>query len=157
MTEASMPPSPSVVVIRHARERISKCSLRHLHDRPGFTFHKAIKGFEFDATGYLELAVDAEPLSITDRDHPLLLLDSTWRLLGELRGCVTGATIRRSIPGAVKTAYPRTSRYYEDPDGGLASIEALYVALQVLGYHDPTLLNGYHWKDEFLAGYENNA
>lgn len=139
------------MVIRHARERISKCSLRHLHDRPGFTFHKAIKHFEFDATGYLELAVDAEPLSIADRDHPLLILDSTWRLLAELRGCVTGETIRRSIPGQVQTAYPRSSRNYPDPDGGLASIEALYIATKILGYEDETLLDGYHWKDEFLA------
>ncbi len=141
---------PKVVIIRHAREKISKCSLRHLHDRPGFTFHKAIKGFEFDATDYLELAVDAEPLSIDDRDRPLLLLDSTWRLLAELRQCVTGKTLRRSIPAGVQTAYPRTSRNYEDPVGGLASVEALFVALELLGQRDESLLDAYHWKREFL-------
>lgn len=157
MTESSTPQPPEVVIIRHARERISKCSLRHLHDRPGFTFHKAIKQFEYDASGYLELAVDAEPLTIADQGRPLLLLDSTWRLLDELRNCVTGETIRRSIPSQVKTAYPRSSRYYEDPDGGLASIEALYVALTVLGYEDETLLDGYHWKDEFLSGYRTRT
>ena len=98
--------------------------------------------------------MDAPPLSSADRGCPLLLLDSTWRLLAELRGCVTGDTIRRSIPGDVQTAYPRTSRYYEDPTGGLASVEALYVALKILGYDDPTLLDGYHWQEEFLARYQ---
>ena len=151
------PQHPTVVVIRHARERISKCSLPHLHDRPGFQFHKAIKQFEFDATGYIELSVDAQPLSIADQGLPLLVLDSTWRLLDELRGCVTGDTIRRSIPRGVQTAYPRTSRYYDDPDGGLASVEALYVALSILGHDDVSLLDGYHWKDEFLARYQDES
>ena len=40
---------------------------------------------------------------------------------------------------------------YDDPPQGLASIEALYVAMKVLGFDDPSLLDGYHWKDEFLA------
>lgn len=140
-----------VEIIRHARERVSKCSLRHLHERPGFRFHKATKEFRFDAAGHLELAVDAPPLSIADADHPLLLLDSTWRLLPELRGHVHGDTIRRSIPGALRTAYPRVSRNFPDPTGGLASVEALYVALKILGHEDESLLDGYHWRSEFLA------
>lgn len=140
-----------VVIIRHARERISKCSLRHLHGRPGFTFLKATKDFRFDATDYLELAVDAEPLSPADRGGPLLLLDSTWRLLPELRAQLDGVTIRRSIPTGIPTAYPRVSRNFPDPPGGLASIEALYVALRILGTDDPSILDSYHWRDEFLA------
>ena len=39
----------------------------------------------------------------------------------------------------------------EDPVEGLASVEALYVAKRLLGDDDPSLLDGYHWKDEFLA------
>ncbi len=140
-----------VVVIRHPRERISKCSLRHLHGRPGFTFLKATKDFRFDATGYLELTVDAEPLGPADAGRPLLILDSTWRLLDDLRSCVDGETVRRSIPAGIATAYPRVSRNHPDPPGGLASVEALYVALRILGHDDPSVLDGYHWKDEFLA------
>ena len=59
-------------MIRHPRERISKCSLRFLHDRPEMTFHRATKGFRFVATGYTLLAVDAPPLSPADagrRNH----------------------------------------------------------------------------------------
>lgn len=140
-----------VTVIRHPRERISKCSLRFLHDRENFTFHKATQGFRFDASGFLLLSVDAPPLSPSDHGTPLLLLDSTWRWLPQLEGCVDGDPIRRSIPGDVRTAYPRVSRVFDDPERGLASIEALYVALRLLGEDDPSLLDGYHWKDQFLA------
>lgn len=140
-----------IVVIRHPRERISKCSLRFLHDRPGFTFFKATEDFRFDATGHIELAVDAAPLSPTDAGHPLLILDSTWRLLDDLHSHLEGETVRRSIPAGIATAYPRVSRNYPDPPGGLASIEALYVALKILGHDDPSILEDYHWKDEFLS------
>lgn len=143
-----------VTVIRHPRERISKCSLRWLHDRPGFEFLKMTDGFRFDATGFLLLAVDAPPLDGADAGHPLLLLDSTWRWLPQLEECLDGAPIRRSIPGDVRTAYPRVSRVYDDPDRGLASVEALYVALRTLGEDDPSILDGYHWKNEFLATLE---
>jgi len=138
-------------VIRHPRERISKCSLRFLHDRPEMTFLKATKAFRFDATGYTILAVDAPPLSTADAGRPLLLLDSTWRWLPQLFECLDGEPVRRSIPGDVVTAYPRVSQTFEDPAGGLASVEALYLARRLLGDDDETLLDGYHWKAQFLA------
>jgi pre-rRNA-processing protein TSR3 len=83
--------------------------------------------------------------------HPLLLLDSTWRWLPQLAAAVRGTPIARSIPGVLRTAYPRTSRVFEDPAAGLASIEALYVARKLLGDDDPSLLDGYHWREPFLA------
>lgn len=141
-------------VIRHPKERISKCSLRFLHDRPEMTFLRARPGFLFDATGFLLLAVDAPPLSPADRGHPLLLLDSTWRWLPQLLACLHGTPIPRSIPGDLRTAYPRVSKVFDDPTAGLASIEALYVARRLLGDDDPGLLDGYHWKVQFLAQLE---
>jgi pre-rRNA-processing protein TSR3 len=143
--------TPSVVVIRHPKERIAKCSLRFLHDRPGFRFFKAREGFQFDGTGHLLLAIDAPPLTRADAGAPLLLLDSTWRYLPQLVAAVTGTPIRRSLPRTLVTAYPRVSRTFTDPPAGLASIEALYAALRILGHDDPTLLDGYHWRDAFLA------
>ncbi|MEC8653744.1 MAG: hypothetical protein VYA51_11470 [Planctomycetota bacterium] len=137
-------------VIRHLKERISKCSLRFLHDRPEMTFLRGKPDLRFDATGFLLLAVDAPPLSIDDAGKPLLLLDSTWRWLAQLQDCVIGEPVRRSIPGGLRTAYPRVSKVFDDPAGGLASIEALYVARKVLGDDDPALLDGYHWKEDFL-------
>ena len=149
-----MIPIPTTV-IRHPKERISKCSLRFLHERPEMTFLRAKKGFSFDATGFTLLAVDAPPLSGADADRPLLLLDSTWRYLPDLTACLVGEGVPRSIPGGVVTAYPRVSKVFEDPTTGLASVEALYVARRLLGDDDPTLLDGYHWKEPFLASIES--
>jgi len=143
--------SIATTVIRHPKERIAKCSLRFLHERPEMTFLRANRGFTFDATGFTVLAVDAPPLSPADSGRPLLLLDSTWRYLPELSACLLGEGTPRSIPAGVHTAYPRVSKVFDDPAAGLASIEALYVARKLLGDDDPSLLDGYHWKDAFLA------
>ncbi len=40
---------------------------------------------------------------------------------------------------------------FEDPTGGLASVEALYAAKRLLGDDDPDVLEGYHWREAFLA------
>jgi pre-rRNA-processing protein TSR3 len=149
-----MTPVP-VTVIRHPKERISKCSLRFLHERPGFTFLRASPGFTFDARGFTLLAIDAPVLTAADAGRPLLVLDSTWRWLPKLRACLRGEPVPRSIPPGIVTAYPRTSRLFEDPPGGLASIEALYVALRILGTDDPSLLDGYHWRTAFLAQFRS--
>jgi len=150
-----MRPIPTTV-IRHPKEKIRKCSLRFLHERPEMTFLRGNPGFVFDASGFTLLAVDAEPLSTKDNERPLLLLDSTWRWLPQLLACVSGEPIRRSIPGNVRTAYPRISKVFEDPEAGLASIEALYLARKLLGDDDPTLLDGYHWKDQFLQSLQQS-
>lgn len=140
-----------VTVIRHVKERISKCSLRFLHDRPEFTFLRAKPGFTFDATGFLVLAVDAPVLSEADAGRPLLLLDSTWRYLPGLAACLRGEPLRRGLPASIVTAYPRVSRVFDDPTAGLASVEALYAAKRLLGDDDPDVLTGYHWREAFLA------
>ena len=145
----------ATTVIRHPKERISKCSLRFLHDRPEMTFLKGKPELEFDATGFVLLAVDAPPLSLADEGRPLLLLDSPWRWLPQISARLQGDPIHRSIPGGLRTAYPRVSKVFDDPTGGLASIEALYVARKLLGDNDPELLHGYHWKDEFLTIVKN--
>jgi len=150
-----MKPIPTTV-IRHPKERISKCSLRFLHGRPEMTFLRAKPGWRFDATGFTLLAVDAPPLSPDDAGRPLLLLDSTWRWLPQLMACLHGEPVRRSIPGGLETAYPRTSKVFEDPAGGLASIEALYVARRLLGDEDASLLEGYHWREAFLRQLAGN-
>lgn len=138
-------------VIRHWKERIAKCSLRFLHARPEMTFVRARPGGTFDGTGFTLLAVDAPALSPADAGRPLLLLDATWRWLPVLRSGVTGAVVERSIPPGLTTAYPRTSKLFDDPAAGLASVEALYAARALLGDDDPSLLEGYHWREAFLA------
>jgi pre-rRNA-processing protein TSR3 len=56
----------------------------------------------------------------------------------------------RSLPPELQTAYPRKSKIFEDPQNGLASIEALHAALCMLGKRDDSLLDGYRWRKEWL-------
>ena len=138
-----------VAVIRHCRENVKKCSLRGLHDHPDFEFFKAGDGFSFDATGYILLEIDAPAISPTDAGLPILLLDSTWRLLPTIRAKVCGGYIPRSIPPSTNTAYPRVSKIFDDPSG-LATLEALYAAMRLTGNPDPRVLKGYPFAKRFL-------
>ncbi|WOO41990.1 hypothetical protein [Rubellicoccus peritrichatus] len=169
-----------VLIVRHPKERLSKCSLEPLRQRDDLLFRRATDHFRFDATGFILLAVDAPVLSKADTElnqgeesllrdrlleagfnqdrlqqtnrleRPLLLLDSTWRLLPQLEEKIHGEPICRSLPEGISTAYPRVSKIAEDPTAGLASVEALYLARKMLGDDDPSLLENYHWREEFL-------
>lgn len=139
------------VIIRHPKERKSKCSLEPLRHRNDLLFLTARPGFTFDATGMILLALDAPVLSPDDHPRPLLLLDSTWRLLPRLQACISGEPVLRSLPQSLKTAYPRISKTHPDPARGLASVEALYSARLLQGRPLSGLLDGYRWRDAFLA------
>ena len=138
-----------ITVIRHPKERRSKCSLTPLEGREDITFYKAREGWSFDVSGFTVLGLGAPELSVEDCGRPLLLLDSTWRLLPQLEACLQGQGVRRTLP-PVPTAYPRVSKIAEDPHGGLASIEALYLAKRLLGERDDSLLAQYYWRAQFL-------
>ena len=73
-----------------------------------------------------------------------------WLRLPKLLACVDGASERRRLPELV-TAYPRKSKTFADPAQGLASIEALYATLVLLGEVHPELLAHYYWRADFLA------
>lgn len=147
----------AIHIIRHWKERRSKCSLTPLEGRGDLVFHRARAGWTFEAGGFTVLGLDAPLLTEADAGRPLLLLDCTWRLLPDLEACLVGEPVRRTLP-AVQTAYPRVSKLKPDPLGGLASVEALYLARLLLGDGDAGLLEAYHWRDDFLknvsaAGY----
>lgn len=142
------------VIIRHPKERRAKCSLEPLRNRKDLCFHTARPGFVFDATGYVLLAIDAPLLSSGDRSLPLLILDSTWRLLPRLEAVIRGSPVRRSLPPSVRTAYPRISKISPDPSAGLASVEALYAARKLQNRDTSGLLDHYRWKAPFLAQFE---
>ena len=59
---------------------------------------------------------------------------------------------KRSLPKCIKTAYPRKQSDCSNPERGLASIEAIYVAHLLLGRNVEGLLGNYYWKKEFLSG-----
>ncbi|MEE2787235.1 MAG: hypothetical protein VX589_07840 [Myxococcota bacterium] len=140
------------VVIRHPKENLAKCSLTPLEGQNGYRFFIAEPSLRFDATGYTLLAVDAPALSEADSHRPLLCLDATWQRLPQVLTSVVGQPVARSMPAGIRTAYPRVNRDGNDPQGGLASIEALFVAHVCLGRQVGNLLAGYYWRDAFLAG-----
>ena len=141
------------IIIRHPKERLSKCSLQPLIHRKDLTFLKSTPNFTFDATNHILLCLDAPELTIQDKNHPLLLIDSTWRLLPQIMSKIKGSPIRRTLSSFIQTAYPRISKIGPNPHQGLASVEALFVAKYILGDHDPSLLDSYHWKDPFLENF----
>jgi pre-rRNA-processing protein TSR3 len=140
---------PPTVIVVHPRERRSKCSVEPLRNRDGFHFHSFPKPIELDLTGYVRLGIGGPQLSAADAGHGLLLLDGTWRLAERMEPFFDHVPVR-SLP-AIKTAYPRKSHLFEDPDQGLATIEALYAAYRILGRPLTGLLDDYYWGNAFLA------
>lgn len=143
-----------VRIFRHFRENLRKCSLQPLVGCPGFEFITWFGGSSHEASGFTLLEIDAPVLSLADADRPLLILDSTWRYLPKMRDSMTGTPVPRSLPGNLETAYPRVAKLSPNPPAGLASIEALYAALRIMGQRDDGLLDAYHWKEGFLDACE---
>lgn len=142
-----------ITVIRHPKERRSKCSLTPLEGRAAIDFLRARPGWTFNTTGFTVLALEAPELSVKDAGRPLLLLDSAWRLLPQLKDCLVGEGVSRTLP-MVESAFPRKSKLTEDPPEGLASVEALFLAKLLLGERDDTLLTDYYWRSKFLKNLE---
>ena len=143
------PNHPETVIVVHPKERRSKCTILPLRGTPGLRFARSTRE---QATGplhgYVRLEVDAEPLTAADADRGLLLLDGTWRWVEDL-AAPFGGLETRSIRN-VRTAYPRGAAIGELPDGGLATVEALYAAHRILGRSTVGLLDRYHWATDFL-------
>lgn len=139
---------PPTVIVVHPRERRSKCSVEPLRDRPEFVFTTFPHPVPIDVTNYVRLGIGGPVLSEADTDRGLLLLDGTWRLAARMEPFYSHVEVR-SLP-VIRTAYPRKSEVYADPSEGLATIEALYAALRILGRNTQDLLNEYHWKQSFL-------
>ena len=135
-------------MIRHKKENFKKCSLTPLEHRDDISFFLSAD-LVYDVTDQIVLTVDAPLLSEKDQGT-LVLLDATWRLLPQLKSCLLGRPIYRSLPRDLVTAYPRRSSDGSDPSNGLASVEALFVARLIMGDRDESLLSQYYWKDEFL-------
>ncbi|HSX10609.1 MAG TPA: hypothetical protein VLF94_02695, partial [Chlamydiales bacterium] len=85
-----------------------------------------------------------------DSSRGLLLIDGTWRLAQIMEKQLPWKLEARSLPGHYRTAYPRRQTDCPDPESGLSSIEALYIAHLLLGKSTDHLLDTYHWRDLFL-------
>ncbi|MDP6964000.1 MAG: hypothetical protein QGF46_07535, partial [Planctomycetota bacterium] len=103
-------------------------------------WHHCDVGDEVEVGEVTLLHPEGEPLTSADDDRPLLLVDSSWRDLPRMLATVRGDLKLRCLPKNLQTAYPRKSKTFEDPETGLASIEALHAATIYLGRRDDTLL-----------------
>lgn len=139
-----------VLILRDPRESTKKCSLTPLRGMSGVRFVNYDRDRRVDARGRILLHPDGDEIGAEDRGRSLLLVDCAWRRVGDLLATVGGDPTPRRLP-PLATAYPRRSRTFADPERGLASIEALYAALALLGEPRRELLDGYRWAAEFLA------
>ena len=138
------------IVVRHTKENPKKCSILPLKGRADVVFfnHPLTTPLP-DLANYVRLAAEGPALSVDDRAHGILLLDGSWRSAGSMTRDFLQVP-PRSLAGFV-TAYPRVSKLGTDPDNGLASIEALYLAYHLLGRDTAGLLDHYRWAAAFLA------
>ena len=143
-----MPTYPPTIVVIHPKERRSKCTAAPLRGKAGFSFWKFPKVGDEPLDDYVRLGLGGEMFSPQDAHRGLLVLDGTWRFAAKMEQRFASVPVR-SLP-TWKTAYPRVSKTFDDPSGGLATIEAIYAAYRQLGRNTDSLLDEYHWADEFL-------
>lgn len=152
-----MQPFPPTIVLRHRRENLKKCSLRGLESRKDFQFFTYPQAKLPLLENYVVLAMDAPPLTKEDADKGLFIIDSTWRYADTMGRFVDSQVElpKRSLPVNCRTAYPRRQEDCSDPERGLASIEAIYIAYQLLDRDTEGLLDNYYWKEAFLTQLKN--
>jgi pre-rRNA-processing protein TSR3 len=149
------------IIIRHRKENLKKCSLRGFESNPRFRFYtypqengllteELLQGaFLLDMEGE-ELSPDL--IRRSNPGMPFVLIDATWRYAQVMISNVPAlkSAVRCTLPREWITAYPRKQTECPDPQRGLASIEALYVAAFLSGRSTDGLLDDYFWKDSFL-------
>lgn len=139
---------PPTIIVVHPKERRSKCSVEPLRGCPGIVFWTYPRFGPEPLKNYVRLGLGGPLLGPEDSKKGLLVLDGTWRHVQTMEKDFEDVPVR-SLPHW-ETAYPRTSKLFEDPVEGLATIEALYVAYRLLDREADWLLEDYAWKDEFL-------
>jgi ribosome biogenesis protein Tsr3 len=83
-------------------------------------------------------------------------IDCVWRRLDGLIRRVQGPLpILARIPAGFETAYPRRSEKDFDPEGGLATIEAIFVSAALLGNWDVSLFSEYYFGRKFIEMNKN--
>jgi ribosome biogenesis protein Tsr3 len=162
-------------------EKPHKCSILPLSDHPDFRIRRFSRGRPISrmtghfflhpggedlaqcmhrdlAKGFVSSSVTNEPSDL-DRKEPWVLsvIDCNWRRLPGILQKVDHPVPRPvKIPEGFVTAYPRRNRHNLDPEEGLATIEAIFIAAAFLGRYDESLLDRYHWKKPFLEMNQNN-
>jgi pre-rRNA-processing protein TSR3 len=139
---------PPTVIVRDSHENPRKCSILPLRGRPDLVFLTHPVREPPDLQGYVRLAAEGPDLTPADAGSGLLLLDASWRRAAILDRAFQHIPAR-ALHG-FRTAFPRMSKRGTDPDNGLASVEALFLAYHLLGRQTEGLLDHFHWAAEFL-------
>ena len=146
------------IVVDHG-ETANKCTIAPLRGRPDFRFFPVFgEGSLGPLSAPILLHHEGICLTRIDRTHSLNKLasvDCVWhRLPSILRRLdwVEAPAVFAKIPNGFVTAYPRTGK--ADPEGGLATIESIFIAAALLGNWDVTLLSRYYFARAFV---ERNA
>jgi pre-rRNA-processing protein TSR3 len=139
---------PITIVVRHPKENPRKCSILPLRGREDLLFLSFPVTQRPPLEGYVRLAAEGPELGPADAEQGLLLLDGSWRWADAMTRAFADVP-PRSLHG-YRTAYPRVSKRGTDPDNGLATVEALFVAYHLLGRPTAALLDHYRWAQDFL-------
>ncbi len=140
------------LILRHRKENRKKCSLTPLEKLPRFIFLTYPKDPLIDLSSYLLLSLEGEPLTEQDKGKGICLIDATWRYASLMQEWLLSQQKipLRSLPSCASSAYPRKQTACADPDRGLASIEALFLAFRILKMENKNLLDRYYWQEDFL-------
>ncbi len=148
------------IVMDHG-ETGNKCTIAPLRGRPDFRFFR-VHGER--PLGPLSAPIllhhEGECLTQVDLTKPvqsLASIDCVWRRLPTIQrrlSWIEAPAKLAKLPEGFVTVYPRVGQYLPDPEGGLATIEALFIAAALLGKWDVTLLAHYYFARAFI---ERNA
>jgi pre-rRNA-processing protein TSR3 len=142
-------------VLMDSRENPRKCTIHPLRGRADFK----IRYFKRNApiapfSAEVLLHMDGDNLADLPKGakiHSLAVIDCTWKKVAPALSRVQQPLPRLvRIPDGFLTAYPRRNLEGKDPDGGLATIEALFIAAAFCGNWDETLLEHYHFGKDFI-------
>jgi pre-rRNA-processing protein TSR3 len=150
-----MLPFLPTIILRHRKENLKKCSLKGLESLQHLRFYSYPQHMPQDLKEYVMIHLgDASTpqLSKADIHYGLFFLDSTWNYEKKMHDRLNQehTLIYRSLPACFVTAYPRQQTGCLDPQRGLATVEALYIAYTILGLKTEGLLDNYYFRDEFL-------
>jgi pre-rRNA-processing protein TSR3 len=140
------------IIVDHG-ETSNKCTILPLRYRSDFHISQVPKGFSLEAD--ILLHPQGLPLHNFVDSRPTIgrvaAIDCIWRRLEPILQRIHAPQIQVSIPDGFVSAYPRVSKRDYDPSGGLATIEALFIAAAFLGHWDLTLLREYFFAEKFLS------
>jgi len=149
-------------IVMDAGETANKCTIAPLSDRADFKIIR-VKGEGPIGPLSAPLLLHHEGQCLSElrtrfsEVSALASIDCVWRRLAPIQARLvwtSGLPVLVRIPAGFQTVYPRVSAKHTDPDGGLATIEAIFVAAALLGKWDLTLLSKYYFGRAFI---EKNA